>query len=221
MALITEPYNEQAQIWPNKGRHILAQFDEDTIIVYQAYNSLIGRYVADHGTFGGGFSYSRMSWIKPNFLWMMYRSGWGRKENRRGDFCVTPSTSVLRYSSCRSSTFVLGSQQICDRGRVVTGNDNIVCTIAVGSRPLSFWDTLRATGHSVRVAGRGIGIFREAGDGRGYRYVGICEGTTHGASFQWSVRACHTSRAGISSIRSQISRTVASAGLKMGTIFHS
>jgi hypothetical protein len=23
-----------------------------------------------------------MSWIKPNFLWMMYRSGWGRKEGQ-------------------------------------------------------------------------------------------------------------------------------------------
>jgi hypothetical protein len=23
-----------------------------------------------------------MSWVKPNFLWMMYRSGWGTKENQ-------------------------------------------------------------------------------------------------------------------------------------------
>ena len=23
-----------------------------------------------------------MSWIKPNFLWMMYRNGWGAKENQ-------------------------------------------------------------------------------------------------------------------------------------------
>ena len=33
--------------------------------------------------FGGPlFSYSRMSWIKTNFLWMMYRSGWGSKVNQ-------------------------------------------------------------------------------------------------------------------------------------------
>lgn len=25
---------------------------------------------------------SRMTWIKPNFLWMMYRSGWGTKPNQ-------------------------------------------------------------------------------------------------------------------------------------------
>ena len=30
--------------------------------------------------FGGAkFSYSRMSWIKTNFLWMMYRCGWATK----------------------------------------------------------------------------------------------------------------------------------------------
>jgi hypothetical protein len=34
------------------------------------------------GTFGGEFSYTRMSWIKPNFLWMMFRSGWGTKADQ-------------------------------------------------------------------------------------------------------------------------------------------
>ena len=28
------------------------------------------------------FSYSRMSWIKTNFLWMMYRCGWATKRNQ-------------------------------------------------------------------------------------------------------------------------------------------
>lgn len=33
--------------------------------------------------FGGDrFSYARMSWIKPNFLWMMYRSGWATKKGQ-------------------------------------------------------------------------------------------------------------------------------------------
>jgi hypothetical protein len=83
MALITEPYSEQVRIWPKAGRHILAQFDDDTVIVYQAYNHGIGRSAAEHGAFGGGgFSFARMSWVKPNFLWMMYRSGWGSKENQ-------------------------------------------------------------------------------------------------------------------------------------------
>jgi hypothetical protein len=69
-------------VWPKEGRHILTQFDDDTVIVYQAYNPSIGRFAAKHGAFGGDFSYSRMSWVKSNFLWMMYRSGWGTKENQ-------------------------------------------------------------------------------------------------------------------------------------------
>ena len=80
--LITEPYSEQVKSWPKEGRHILAQYDEDTIVVYQTYRPSIGNYAAEHGMFGGDFSYSRMSWIKPNFLWMMYRSGWGSKEGQ-------------------------------------------------------------------------------------------------------------------------------------------
>jgi hypothetical protein len=71
-------YAVQAAAWPASGRHILAHFDDDTIVVYQAYSPTIARYALEHGRFGDGFSYSRMSWIKPNFLWMMYRSDWAR-----------------------------------------------------------------------------------------------------------------------------------------------
>jgi hypothetical protein len=82
MPLVYKPYSEQVKVWPRDGRHILAQYDEESIVVYQAYNPAIGRYAIDHGRFGGEFSFSRMSWIKPNFLWMMFRNGWGTKENQ-------------------------------------------------------------------------------------------------------------------------------------------
>jgi uncharacterized protein DUF4291 len=78
-SLVLEPYVEQRARWPSSGRHILAQFDDDSVVVYQAYRPDIGHYAAKHGAFGGGFSFSRMTWIKPNFLWMMFRSGWGTK----------------------------------------------------------------------------------------------------------------------------------------------
>jgi Domain of unknown function (DUF4291) len=80
--LAAERYLDQVKTWPTEGRHILAHFDADTIVVYQAYRPSIGRYAIGHGAFGGEFSYSRMSWIKPNFLWMMFRSGWGTKEGQ-------------------------------------------------------------------------------------------------------------------------------------------
>ncbi len=86
--LLTEPYIEQAKQWPKSGRHILAQADKESVIVYQAYRPSIGRYAVKHGRFGGDFSYSRMSWIKPNFLWMMYRSGWGTKSGQEVTLAV-------------------------------------------------------------------------------------------------------------------------------------
>lgn len=79
MILKTESYTIQTRSWPGSGRHILAHHDDESVIVYQAYRPEIGQYAAEHGRFGGAFSFSRMSWIKPNFLWMMYRSGWGTK----------------------------------------------------------------------------------------------------------------------------------------------
>lgn len=92
MRLVTEPYREQAARWPRDGRHILAQYDEERVVVYQPYRPEIGRFAAAHGFFGGDFSLSRMSWIKPNFLWMMYRSGWGTKEGQE----VTLAVSLRR-----------------------------------------------------------------------------------------------------------------------------
>jgi hypothetical protein len=76
--LATAPYAEQMKDWPQTGQHILAQFDDKTIIVYQAYRPGIGRFAVENGFFGGDFKYSRMSWIMPSFLWMMYRSQWGQ-----------------------------------------------------------------------------------------------------------------------------------------------
>src|SRR5262249_40325780 len=75
-------YAEQTKRWPQSGQHILAHFDDHTVIVYQAYSPRIGHFAIEKGVFGGDFKYSRMSWIKPNFLWMMYRSQWGQAEGQ-------------------------------------------------------------------------------------------------------------------------------------------
>lgn len=76
------PYLEQRARWPAAGRHILAQFDDEVVVVYQAYRPEIGEHAARHGRFGAAWSRTRMSWIKPNFLWMMYRCGWAEKEGQ-------------------------------------------------------------------------------------------------------------------------------------------
>lgn len=62
-------------------QQIRAVYDERTIRVYQAYNDEIADAALAHGTFvSPPFKPKRMTWIKPSFLWMMYRAGWGYKD---------------------------------------------------------------------------------------------------------------------------------------------
>lgn len=89
------PYRKLCEEWPNKGQHILATYDEESIIVYQAYRPTIARYAVENQRFGGEFSWSRMSWIKPNFLWMMYRSGWASKEGQEHVLAITIKRSFF------------------------------------------------------------------------------------------------------------------------------
>lgn len=66
-------------------RQIRASYDDSTVTVYQAYSPAIAMPAVQHGRFVVPFSMSRMTWIKPSFLWMMYRCGWATKE---GQTCV-------------------------------------------------------------------------------------------------------------------------------------
>ena len=61
---------------------VRAVYSQKTIRVYQAYSKDIADEAVKLGTFGPRFKMDRMTWIKPSFLWMMYRSGWGTKENQ-------------------------------------------------------------------------------------------------------------------------------------------
>jgi hypothetical protein len=101
--LILEPYLAQKDRWPQSGEHVLAQFDTESVVVYQAYRPEIAAFAVEHQRFGGEHWRDRMSWIKPGFLWMMYRSGWASKPDqervlavrlRRSDFDLSLSEAV-------------------------------------------------------------------------------------------------------------------------------
>jgi hypothetical protein len=67
----------------NEPRHrIRALHTTSTITVYQAYAPEIGLPAAQEGRFPALWKRDRMTWIKPSFLWMMYRCGWGTKEGQ-------------------------------------------------------------------------------------------------------------------------------------------
>jgi len=63
-------------------KEIFAQYDRQCIRVYQAYNPTIAKEAVSLQTFGKNFKINRMTWIKPSFLWLMYRSNWGTKKNQ-------------------------------------------------------------------------------------------------------------------------------------------
>ncbi|MGD1903747.1 MAG: DUF4291 domain-containing protein [Geitlerinemataceae cyanobacterium] len=62
---------------------IRAFYNDETIRVYQAYSDRIADSALANQTFvSPPFKLDRMTWIKPSFLWMMYRSGWGMKDGK-------------------------------------------------------------------------------------------------------------------------------------------
>ena len=89
-----ESYAGHEQHLPSSGRFIIAQFDAESVIVYQAFNSAIADYAVQHQRFGGpDYDFERMTWIKPSFLWMMYYSGWARRENQENVLAIRLSRS--------------------------------------------------------------------------------------------------------------------------------
>lgn len=69
-------------------REIRARYTNDTIVMYQAYSPQIAEPALKHQTFQPPFSFHRMTWIKPSFLWLMHRSNWGQKRNQTRTLAV-------------------------------------------------------------------------------------------------------------------------------------
>lgn len=65
--------NTSGQSYP-EYRQIRAVYDEETITVYQAYSAEIALPAVTNQSLSASpaFQLSRMTWIKPSFMWMMY-----------------------------------------------------------------------------------------------------------------------------------------------------
>ena len=58
----------------------IGEYDDEGVYVYQAFKKEIGEYAVENQTFiGSDFKTERMTWIKPSFGWMLYRSRYGTK----------------------------------------------------------------------------------------------------------------------------------------------
>ncbi|EKV06509.1 hypothetical protein PDIG_77060 [Penicillium digitatum PHI26] len=66
----------------NPYRAIQAKQAPSTFTVYQAYSPDIAEPALKAQAFVPPFSRERMTWIKPSFLWLAYRSGWATKSQQ-------------------------------------------------------------------------------------------------------------------------------------------
>jgi hypothetical protein len=85
------------------AREVRACFDQERVRVYQAYSDSIADAALTAQTFvAPPFKMDRMTWIKPSFLWMMYRSGWASKPGQERvlaiDVTRTGFDQVMRQS---------------------------------------------------------------------------------------------------------------------------
>ncbi|MFI0731226.1 DUF4291 domain-containing protein [Streptomyces sp. NPDC021225] len=84
-------------------RHrIRALHTRSTVTVYQAYAPHLGLPAARDGRFPAAWKRDRMTWIKPSFLWMMYRCGWGAKEGQETVLAVEITRAGFEWALGRS-----------------------------------------------------------------------------------------------------------------------
>lgn len=76
-------------------KEVFARYDKQCIRVYQAYNAAIAKEAIALQTFGSKFNLDRMTWIKPSFLWLMYRSNWGTKKDQECILALDIDQSVF------------------------------------------------------------------------------------------------------------------------------
>jgi Domain of unknown function (DUF4291) len=74
------------------SREVRAAFSDATVRVYQAYPPAVADKAVASQRFLPPFSRERMTWIKPSFAWMMYRSGWAEKTGQERVLAI----SILR-----------------------------------------------------------------------------------------------------------------------------
>lgn len=95
-----------------------ADYDDEGVYFYQAYSEEIGAHAVAHQTFQGcdSFNPRRMTWIKPSFGWVLYRSGYGTKPSQTRVLRVKlPHAAVaLLLAQCKLSSEESGSA----KGRV-------------------------------------------------------------------------------------------------------
>ncbi|CAK0841610.1 unnamed protein product [Prorocentrum cordatum] len=90
------------------GVHVFhAEWDAEGVYFYQAFSDEIADYALQHQRFGGPmFNPTRMTWIKPSFAWVLYRSGYGWKDKKQSRVLKTKLShsavaKLLTWCQCK------------------------------------------------------------------------------------------------------------------------
>ncbi len=82
-----------------RGSHeIWAQYSSKTVTIYQAYSSQIADAALKAQRLVAPFSYLRMTWIKPSYLWLMARSQWAQKRGQERILAMEILRSKWEYA---------------------------------------------------------------------------------------------------------------------------
>ncbi|MET8122612.1 DUF4291 domain-containing protein [Micromonospora sp. NPDC005291] len=84
------------------ARQIRARYSADTITVYQAYPPQIALPAVAAGRLVAPFKRDRMTWIKPSFLWMMYRCGWATKPGQERVLSIDITREGFEWALARA-----------------------------------------------------------------------------------------------------------------------
>jgi hypothetical protein len=105
-------------------RQIRATFDAETITVYQAYNTEIAQTAVAFQKLDASPLYrSRMTWIKPSWAWMMYRSGYSYKDKGQ--------SRILAIKMSREGFLELLKRAQLSHGPVTKTNEDGQATVRV------------------------------------------------------------------------------------------
>lgn len=83
-------------------RLVRATYDDDGVMIYQAFKPKVVAAAVAAGTFSTGFGRQRRTWIKSSFGWILHRSGYARKHRQQAIIQVKLShegfLAILRQS---------------------------------------------------------------------------------------------------------------------------
>ncbi|KAI4201659.1 MAG: hypothetical protein LQ350_003138 [Teloschistes chrysophthalmus] len=115
-------------------RQIRAHYDSETITVYQAYSVTIATAAVEAQKLNASpdFKPNRMTWIKPSWAWMMYRSNYSLKD---------PQQSHILALKIPHSHF----HHILSSASVTPGHDGTTMTAEEKAKPVRVqWDPERS-----------------------------------------------------------------------------